>query len=307
MKSPAPALFLLHGAVMLFGGAGVLGGLVTAPPEVTTAARSLIAAAVLGAWQLGPWRGHPAPRRPWTATSRGGVGMAGALLAVHWWAFFAAVQWGSVTLGLLTFASYPLFALALEPWVYRERLRVADAVAAVAVVAGLACAVDDWNFAGRAGRAAWLGLASGLTFALLGLLNRRLLRERPAIELVAAETGVAGLLLLPWVVGLAPAIPARDWPVLVLLGGVFTGLAHWAFTAALTRVPVRVAGVTAALEPVYGVALATLLLGEPLPARVLLGGGLLVGAAMLAAGTPTAPARPGPALLRGGGDKASPP
>lgn len=303
MKPTRQAVLLLHGAVLLFGGAGVLGRLVAAPPEVTAGVRSLIASAVLGAWMLRQRRWRTAPGRTGSAGGRVGVVGAGALLALHWWAFFAAVQLGSVTLGLLTFASYPLFALALEPLVYRERLRAVEAVAVVAVVAGLACAVPEWDFAARAGRAAWLGLASGLTFALLGLLNRRLLQDRPALELVAAQTGVAGLLLLPWVVWLGADLPARDWPVLVLLGVVFTGLAHWAFTAALTRVPVRVAGVTAALEPVYGVALAAVLLGEPLPGRVLAGGGVLVGAAMLAAVSTNTPAR-SRCLEAGGAERA---
>lgn len=301
MKSAPQALLLLHGAVLLFGGAGVLGRLVASPPEVTAGVRSLIAAAVLGAWLLVTRRQPAAPRRPWSAAGWVGVGAAGALLALHWWAFFAAVQLGSVTLGLLTFASYPLFALALEPLVYRERPRAAEAVAAAAVLAGLACAVPEWDFDARAGRAAWFGLAAGLTFALLGLINRRLLRDRPALELVAAETSVAGVLLLPRVVWLGADLPARDWLVLALLGVVFTGLAHWAFTAALTRVPVRLAGVTAALEPVYGVALAAVVLGEPLPGRVLVGGGLLVAAAMLAAVSTASPARREPASPRGAG------
>jgi drug/metabolite transporter (DMT)-like permease len=56
-----------------------------------------------------------------------------------------------------------------------------------------------------------------------------------------------------------------------------------------------VAGVTAALEPVYGVALAAALLGEPLPARTLAGGLCIVGAAVwMAART----ARPAPSGFR---------
>lgn len=283
MKSARQALLALHGAVLLFGGAGLLGKLVATPPAVITCLRSLIAALVLGAWVLGqrrrdgPQRGASPTRERWMVLS------AGALLAVHWWTFFAAVQLGSVTLGLLTFASYPLFALLLEPVFFRERLRAADLAAGLAVLVGLVLVVPEWDFGARPGLAAWCGLAAGLTFTGLSLLNRRLLRGRPALELVAWETGAAGLLLLPGVAPGLGAISARDWLWLALLGVVFTGLAHWAFTAALTRVTVRAAGVAAALEPVYGVALAAMVLGEPLPARTLAGGLLLAGAAMVMA------------------------
>lgn len=293
--SARQALLLLHGAVLLFGGAGLLGKLVTAPPVVVTGLRSLIAALVLGAvagWQRRPRGGRVTPGAPGSGPA---VLAAGALLAVHWWAFFAAVQRGSVTLGLLTFASYPLFALLLEPVVFRERLRPADLAAGAAVLVGLTLVVPDWHFGSRPGRAALSGVLAGLTFAGLSLLNRRLLRRRPALELVALETGVAGVLLGPWVLPALGTLAVRDWQWLGLLGVVFTGLAHWAFTAALTRVPVRVAGVTAALEPVYGVALAAALLGEPLPARTLAGGLCIVGAAVwMAART----ARPAPSGFR---------
>lgn len=297
MKSARQALLALHGAVLLFAGAGVLGKLVATPPAAITCLRSLIAALALGAWVIGqrrwgdrPSRNAGSPRDGWLVFG------AGALLAVHWWTFFAAVQLGSVTLGLLTFASYPLFALLLEPVCFRERLHAADLAAGLAVLVGLALVVPEWDWGARPGLAAWCGLAAGLTFAGLSLLNRRLLRNRPALELVALETAVAGLLLLPWGVPGLGAISARDWVWLALLGVVFTGVAHWAFTAALTRVTVRAAGVAAALEPVYGVALAAGLLDEPLPGRTLAGGVMLVGAAVLTAVTVSSPGNRSPAV-----------
>lgn len=295
MNSTRQALLALHGAVVLFGGAGLIGRLVTAPPQVVTCVRSLVGALVLAAVVGLPLPGRRAPaaaaaERPrWLPAA---LLTTGALLAAHWWAFFAAVQLGSVTLGLLTFASYPLFAVALEPLVFGERWQIRDFGAGLGVVAGLALVVPEWDFGTQTGLAAGCGLGAGFTFAVLSLANRRLLRWWPARRLVAAQTGAAGLWLLPLAAPHLAAVSARDWAWLVLLGAVFTGLAHWAFTAALSRVTVRVAGVTAALEPVYGVALAWAFLGEPLGGRVLAGGALLAGAAVWASGTRAGPNLP---------------
>jgi len=209
--------------------------------------------------------------------------LGGALLAAHWWSFFAAIQRSTVALGLLTFASYPLFAAVLGSLLLRERLRRTDALACAAVVAGLALVVPDWRFGSQGGQAAALGILSGLTFALLTLVNRRLTASLPALVLVGAQTGVAGLLLLPVAAGQFGAMPARDWLLLLALGVVSTALAHACFAAALKQVRVATAGVTTALEPVYGIAFAWLLLGER-PALAMLAGGLLIiGAAALGA------------------------
>jgi len=40
---------------------------------------------------------------------------------------------------------------------------------------------------------------------------------------VTAQTGVAGLLLLPLAAAQLPVVPVRDWAWLILLGIVFTG------------------------------------------------------------------------------------
>ena len=68
----------------------------------------------------------------------------------------------------------------------------------------------------------------------------------------------------------------------LVLGVLCTALAHTLFIAALRTVTAHTASVVAALEPVYGIALAFVLLGEVPGARTLAGGALIVGAAVVA-------------------------
>ena len=271
------ALACLHFAVLLFGLSGLIGKAVHSPALVVTCLRSLVGAFALAAvltlrrdGALAAWRGR---LRTLVA--------GGALLAAHWWSFFAAIQRSSVALGLLTYASYPLFVALLGGLVSRERPRRLDALACAAVVAGLGLVVPDWNFGSHVGLATALGLTSGFTFAALTLLNRRLVASVPPLPLVTAQTAVAGLLLLPLAATQLPSVPARDWAWLVLLGIVFTGLAHACFTASLQRVRVAVAAVVAALEPVYGITAAWVFLSETPTPRMLVGGVLIIGASLL--------------------------
>jgi drug/metabolite transporter (DMT)-like permease len=70
--------------------------------------------------------------------------------------------------------------------------------------------------------------------------------------------------------------------LLVVLGVVCTGVAHTLFIASMRVVSAHTASVVAALEPVYGVALALALLREIPGARTWLGGALIVAAALVA-------------------------
>jgi drug/metabolite transporter (DMT)-like permease len=205
----------------------------------------------------------------------------GALLACHWWAFFMAIQHGSVALGLLTYASYPLFVTLLN-WLLRlEQVRGRDWAAAIAVLLGLGLVVPDWNFGTQVGLATVLGLLSGLGFALLTLLNRRLTIQVPSLPLVTLQMAIAGLLLLPWAVPELSGVTGRDWLWLILLGVVFTGFAHACFTASLKSVRVAAVSVAAALEPVYGMIAAWLILGESPTPVMLVGAAMIIGASFL--------------------------
>lgn len=271
------ALVSLHASVLLFGLSGLIAKAVSSPALVVTCLRSLVGALALAA--LLAFRGV----RPGSALrGRPGALLAGgALLAAHWWLFFAAIQQSTVALGLLTYAAYPLFVTLLGWLMLRERPRRVDLTACALVVAGLVLVVPDWNFGSHTGPATALGLASGLTFAALTLLNRRLTATLAPLPLVTAQTGVAGLLLLPLAATRLPAVPARDWAWLILLGIVFTGLAHACFTASLQRVRVAIVAVVAALEPVYGIVAAWIIFGDR-PTMVILGGTLLIiGASVL--------------------------
>jgi drug/metabolite transporter (DMT)-like permease len=62
------------------------------------------------------WRA-PAGRR----TFDWRMAVNGAVLAVHWFAFFKAIQIANVANGMLGFASFPLFVLLLEIALLRAR------------------------------------------------------------------------------------------------------------------------------------------------------------------------------------------
>jgi drug/metabolite transporter (DMT)-like permease len=83
---------------------------------------------------------------------------------------------------------------------------------------------------------------------------------------------------------LLPALPSvwvplrpADWALLALLGVGFTTLAHTLFIGSLRRLRAQTAAIVSALEPVYGIVGAALLLGEVPTGRALAGGAVILG------------------------------
>jgi drug/metabolite transporter (DMT)-like permease len=126
------------------------------------------------------------------------------------------------------------------------------------------------------------GLLSGFTFALLAVGNRGLAAGHSPQAIALWQNGCAAVLLVPAAL-MASAVPnAHDIVLIVVLGVACTALAHTLFIRSLRALSAHTASVVAALEPVYGIALAFALLGEAPSPRTLAGAALIVGAALYA-------------------------
>jgi len=272
----AAALVALHVAVALFGFAGLFGKWLTLSPVAIVLGRTAIAAAALGILRLRAREHAPFDVR---------LAANGIVLAVHWVSFFAAIQVSTVAVGLLGFASFPLFVLVLDTLLSGRRWSAREGITAGAVTLGLVILVPSFAWQDRTVQGLGWGVLSGFTFALLAVRGRLLVATHAAAAIALWQNAFAALLLVPVVVvggGLAQLPDRRDAALLVVLGLVCTALAHTLFIDSMRRVTAHVASVVAALEPVYGILLAWLLLGERPGMRTLAGGVLIVGAALFA-------------------------
>jgi drug/metabolite transporter (DMT)-like permease len=278
MPPPSRSLLQVHLAVLLFGLAGLFGKLVPVAPVVLVFARVTLAApALLLVSALGRLPLWPGSRRDFLAF----VGL-GLLLAAHWTTFFQSVQDSGVAVALITFSTFPVFVALLEPLLFRERFRATDLALAGVALAGVAVLLPDFEPGDRGTRGVLWGVASGLTFALLSLLNRKYVRRHSSITVALFQDAFAAAALLPLVVPRWPPLTARDLALLAVLGVLCTAVAHALFIAGLRTVKARTASMIACLEPVYGSLLAALLLGEVPAGRTLLGGAVVLAVAFYA-------------------------
>lgn len=273
MTDTKRSLLQVHLAVFLFGLAGLFGKFLEVPATTIVLGRTGFASLAL--WGFLRYRPHVI--RPQTVQDLAGLMLQGVILAFHWVAFFHAIQISTVAIGLLTFSSFPMFVTVLEPWWFKGPLRWRDGLSAIAVLLGVALVVPHYDLADQSMRGAIWGLLSGLSFAVLNLINKGYVQRYNPEGMAFYQNAIACLCLLPLGFRVIPELSLRDWGLLMVLGIVCTALAHTLFIASLQRIRAQIASVISGLEPVYGIALAVLLLGEQLNLRTVLGGGLIVG------------------------------
>jgi drug/metabolite transporter (DMT)-like permease len=272
----AAALIAVHAAVALFGFAGLFGKWLALSPVAIVLGRTSVAAVALGILHL------QARNRVRFDVRLVGNGI---VLAVHWLSFFAAIQVSTVAVGLLGYASFPLFTLLVERVFLGRRMRSREGLTALLVTVGLVLLVPELSLSNPVVRGLGLGMLSGLTFALLVVMNRRWTGTRSATDIAFWQNALAALVLLPFalvVPGAAGHVGTREIMLLIVLGLACTALAHTLFIGGLAVVSAHTASVIAALEPVYGIVLALAFLHEVPGVRTMAGGTLIVAAAIVA-------------------------
>lgn len=265
------SMIRLHLAIFLFGLAGLFGKSLLIPATSIVFGRAALAAIALVFPVFA--RRYLSRDQLWKSGLK--LFPSGALLAVHWVSFFYAVQVSSVATGLIAVATFPIFVILLDPFVSGTRLLLRDIICALLVCGGLILVVP---FSGEhqsvVSGLLW-GLVSALTFALLTLFNRRSVHSVDAATVGFFQNLWAAACLSPFAAGLLE-LDLSGWMQMVFLAVFCTALSHTLFISALREVRTQIASLSAGLEPVYGIFLAAVFLGEYPGWRELAGGTLIL-------------------------------
>lgn len=277
-KAKRRGLLEIHIAVLFFGLAGLFGKLVFLPSTIIVLGRVFFATFFLSLVLIYVKQGIKLRKK----RDYFFMALMGLTLAVHWVAFFQAIQVSTVAIGLLTFSTFPVFVTFLEPIFFRERLGLKDILVAFIAVLGVGLVIEGFEIRNSMTLGAIWGIVSGFTFALLSIMNRKYVKEYSSIVVAFYQDSIATVVLFPFLFVAAPVFRLTDIFLLFILGVVFTGLAHTLFIKGLSNVKAQKASIIASLEPVYGIVAAILLLGAIPTLRVVIGGVIILGAAFYA-------------------------
>ncbi len=198
----------------------------------------------------------------------GSVTLAGLLIATNWVIYVAAVVAHHVTEASLGYFLNPIVTVAIGVVVLRERLRSLQWLAvAIGLTAGVYLTIDF-------GRPPWIALSLAFSFALYGLMKKRMGTTLGALHSLTAETAVlapVAIVVLVWLATRGETTFTLDppsHPLLLASAGVVTAAPLLLFGAAARRVPLVTIGLLQFITPVLQLICGVLLLGETMrPSR----------------------------------------
>jgi drug/metabolite transporter (DMT)-like permease len=272
MPSYKQSLFSLHSAVLLFAISGLFAKWLNMPASHIVFGRATFAAIAIALFVLLIKKQSLKVEKSLLIP----LAFTGLVLAFHWGSFFYAIQVSSVAIGLITFASFPVFVSFLEPLLFKEKFHYQALAQALLTIVGILFILPLGNLtSGDIEGVVW-GMVSAMSFALLTLLNRKFVAKTSAKKVAFYQNFCASICLLPLMYLYPVTISYQQLSVLIILGVLFTAIAHTLFNHSLKIVKAQTASIAVSLEPIYGSIAAYFLLGEQITWMMIVGGSIVI-------------------------------
>lgn len=274
------SLLFLHTSVLLFGGTALFSKLIGLSALDITVYRTGVAAIVLFILlTLQKKQISLASAKDYSVAI-----LLGVVVGIHWVTYFAGMQMAGVTVGIIAFFTYPVITVFLEPLLSRSKIsrkpKVKDIVVAVIVLIGIFLLIPEINLGNQATLGIATGILSAFFFSLRNILHKNYFSHYSGPHTMLYQTLVAFLMLGLFIDVPPMEVTKHDWLLIVLVGVVFTAMPHALFASSLRHLSATTAGLISCLQPLYGGVLAFLLLNERVNVLTVIGGLLVISAAL---------------------------
>ncbi len=209
--------------------------------------------------------------------------LLGPGLAFIWFCNFETMKLSSVSVGVLTAYTSPVFLALLAPLFLPERLSRAVWIFLPIALGGLALiALGGEGGAHVRPLAIGVGVSGAVVLAFLVIIQKHIVREVNPIGLsfwIDVFALVSLAIVLPFSGRVLPS--ASELGFLAILGVIFTAVSGLIWLTLLRHVTAQAMGFLSYLEPVSASLLAWLILGQKLGPAVAVGGALVLAAGLI--------------------------
>jgi drug/metabolite transporter (DMT)-like permease len=276
MTNSFRGLIAVHSAVLIFGLTALFSKLISLTALEISLLRSIFAALVIAIIFF--WQGTSI--RLSQVKDYGIVFLLGVLLAIHWVTYFHAMQVASIAVGVIALYTFPIITVFLEPLFHGESPHVKDIISALAVLFGIYLLVPEFSLSNQTTQGLLWGMLSALFFAFRNIIQGRYFKGYSARHSLFYQTLVTFIVLLPFSFEIIPEVTYVQWGQLVILGLFFTALPHTLFAFSLLNLKAKTVSLVACVQVVYATIFAALVLSEWPQFSTVIGGLIVVSAAM---------------------------
>lgn len=265
-------LLLLNFAMLCLSTSGVLGRFINLPPPLIIWYRAVFALIFVGLFCW--WKGYDFR---FDVKKHGlTILMSGILMAGNFVAYFYALQWSNVAIGMLALFTFPAMTTLLEPLFFKSKFQPSHLLLAGMVLLGIYFLAPTFDMNNSMTKGLLVGLLAAFFWSIRNLILKSKINQFNSSILMFYQLVIAAILLLPVLYIFRTETVSTQLPYLVFLGLITTAIGHTLFINSFKHFSVSTASIMAGIQPIYGIIIAVLVINEIPRSRSLIGGALIV-------------------------------
>ena len=209
--------------------------------------------------------------------------ISGAAMGISWMFLYEAYQQIGVSLSSLLYYCGPVIVMVLSPILFREKLTASKITGFLLVLVGVVLVNGKIAESGESSWGLFCGAMSAVMYAFMVICNKKAFKitgmENSTLQLMISFLTVAVIVGLRQ--GITLEIAAENWPWILFLGLVNTGIGCYFYFSSIGALPVQTVAICGYLEPLSAVLFSVLLLNESMTLPQIIGAGLIIGGALL--------------------------
>lgn len=210
------------------------------------------------------------------------LAVSGVALGGSWMFLFEAYREIGVSIASLVYYCGPVIVMVLSPFLFKERLTWPKITGFISVLAGVVFVSGQTIQSGNMGWGLFCGAMSAVLYAVMVIFNKQT-KEITGLENSMLQLFFGFLTVAVFVgvkQGFTLGVHSEDWPAILILGLVNTGIGCYLYFSSIGSLPVQTVAICGYLEPLAAVVLSVLILKEGMVPIQMLGIVLILGGAL---------------------------
>ena len=269
-------LLQLNFAVLLISTSGALGRFIELPVPLIIALRACLGSVPLIMFCKFKGLSFKVQKK-----DRSTIIISSILMGTHWIAYFISLKLSNVAIGMLSVFTYPVITVFLEPILLKNKFKKSNLILGLMVLVGIYFLVPEFSLENDYFKAIGFGVFSALCYSIRNIFMKQKASEYEGSILMVYQLIIISILLAPVffiydITGLKASIPA-----LLILAFLTTATGHTLFIYSFRNFTISTASIISSIQPVYGIIIGMIILGEYPLLNTIFGGILILGTVMI--------------------------
>ena len=202
-------------------------------------------------------------------------------MGIHWIAYFISLKLSSVAIGMLSVFTYPIITAFLEPLMLNIKFKKSNLLLGLMVLTGIYFLVPEFSLKNDEFKAIGFGVFSALCYSIRNIYMKSKSTEYEGSILMVYQLIIVSVLLSPVffvydITGLQSSLPA-----ILILALLTTATGHTLFIYSFRNFTISTASIISSIQPVYGIIIGMIVLGEYPALNTIFGGVLILGTVLI--------------------------